>query len=274
MRGTQILLVDDDASIRRTLAAVLEGHGFEVTVAATAPEALEVIDRNRYDLLLIDLREAGNDANQTMASAMRRAQPRAVTMVLRAFPEMDALARAIMHGADRAAPADVARIVAAIGERLALASRPERVIESVATILEKSIDSTVEAWLKRVESNERLAVIAMTREQRAAHLPQVMHDLIGRLRFSFSLGNKELLSIPAEEHGRLRCKQGYTAAMLVEESRMLQVSIFETLQNNMAAIDFGFLLNGVMTIADEVDSQLSQAMDAFIDEALGEVKSA
>ena len=48
---------------------------------------------------------------------------------------------------------------------------------------------------------------------------------------------------------------------------MLQVSIFETLQKNLASIDFSILLNGVMTIADEVDSQLSQAMDCYIDES-------
>jgi hypothetical protein len=56
--------------------------------------------------------------------------------------------------------------------------------------------------------------------------------------------------------------------MLVEESRMLQVSIFQTLQNNLASIDFSLLSIGVMTIADEVDSQLSQAMASFIADSL------
>jgi hypothetical protein len=51
--------------------------------------------------------------------------------------------------------------------------------------------------------------------------------------------------------------------MLVEESRMLQISIFSTLQNNRSNIDFNVLLIGVMTIADEVDSQLRQAMLSF-----------
>jgi hypothetical protein len=59
-----------------------------------------------------------------------------------------------------------------------------------------------------------------------------------------------------------------TAAMMVEESRVLQVSIFNTLQNNLASIDFSVLLIGVMTIADEVDSQLSQAMKSYIAESL------
>jgi hypothetical protein len=55
--------------------------------------------------------------------------------------------------------------------------------------------------------------------------------------------------------------------MLVEESRMLQVSIFQTLQDNLKRIDFSVLLVGVMAIADEVDSQLSQQMASYISEA-------
>jgi hypothetical protein len=48
----------------------------------------------------------------------------------------------------------------------------------------------------------------------------------------------------------------------------LQVSIFQTLQNNLASIDFNVLLIGVMTIADEVDSQLSQAMESYLVQSL------
>jgi hypothetical protein len=55
--------------------------------------------------------------------------------------------------------------------------------------------------------------------------------------------------------------------MLVEESRMLQVSIFQTLQNNLQTVNFSLLLLDVMAIADEVDSQLAQAMTSYIAEA-------
>jgi hypothetical protein len=58
--------------------------------------------------------------------------------------------------------------------------------------------------------------------------------------------------------------QGYTAAMVVEESRILQVSIFNTLQNNLGSLDFSTVLLDVMTIADEVDSQLKQAMLGYM----------
>jgi hypothetical protein len=42
------------------------------------------------------------------------------------------------------------------------------------------------------------------------------------------------------------------------------VTIFGTLQNNLSALDFSLLLPDVMTIADEVDSQLTQTMDSFM----------
>jgi hypothetical protein len=76
-----------------------------------------------------------------------------------------------------------------------------------------------------------------------------------------------LPSKAATAHGFNRRAQGYTPAMLVEESRMLQVSIFQTLQNNLNLVDFSVLLLGVMTIADEVDSQLAQTMAGYITEA-------
>jgi len=57
--------------------------------------------------------------------------------------------------------------------------------------------------------------------------------------------------------------QGYTVPMVVEESRILQVSIFNTLQSNIGSVDFRHLALDVMTIADEVDSQLKQAMLGF-----------
>jgi len=43
----------------------------------------------------------------------------------------------------------------------------------------------------------------------------------------------------------------------------LQVTLFGMLQRNLSALDFSLLLPDVMTIADEVDSQLTQAMESF-----------
>jgi CheY-like chemotaxis protein len=269
MAKATVLLVDDDEVLRQTLAAVLQEHGYDVTTAGSVPEALKLITTGSYDVLLSDLHMPGRGDGLTVVSAMRHANPKAVTILLSAFPEMDAAAQAILLQTDQilVKPMNIPALIEAIEQRLAIGPPPSRVIESVATILESSIQSTIDAWFERVEIEKKLTIVSMSREQRVGHLPKVLVDLVNRLRSFKSLGSRELTSVAAQQHGRLRRRQGYSAAMMVEESRMLQVSIFETLQKNLASIDFSILLNSVMTIADEVDSQLSQAMDSYISEA-------
>ena len=62
--------------------------------------------------------------------------------------------------------------------------------------------------------------------------------------------------------------------MMVEESRILEVSIFSTLQNNLRRVDFSKVLLDVVTIADEVDSQLKQAMFSYVEPRPGPAWSA
>jgi hypothetical protein len=52
---------------------------------------------------------------------------------------------------------------------------------------------------------------------------------------------------------------------IVHESRILQVTIFETLQSNLNYLDFSLVLPDVMIIADEVDAQLTQSMDSYME---------
>ena len=62
----------------------------------------------------------------------------------------------------------------------------------------------------------------------------------------------------------MRRKQGYTVAMMVEESRLLQVSIFSTLHENVKELEYNTLLPNIVTIADEVDAQLKEQMLRFM----------
>src|SRR6185437_4407661 len=96
--------------------------------------------------------------------------------------------------------------------------------------------------------------------------PRLFQELVKRLRVARSLGTNAV-SEAAVLHGKIRRSQGYSVPMLVEESRVLQVSIFETLQKNLNTVDFSLLLLDVMTIADEVDSQLKQTISSFMGEA-------
>jgi CheY-like chemotaxis protein len=271
MLATRVLLVDDDEVVRMALTDVLELSGFAITSAANVPDALRLIcGKESYDVLLSDLHMPGAGDGLTVVSAMRHANPGAVTLLLSAFPEMTAAAAAILQQTDEilVKPVNVTSLVDVIKRRVASGPQQERVIETVASILERETTSTIRAWHSRIEGEPWLMSIPMSYAQRCSHLPTLFRDLILRLRSNQTIGTNALTPTGAAEHGAQRFRQGYRAAMLVEESRMLQVSIFETLQKNLASIDYSVLLLGVMTIADEVDLQLSQAMKTFSEDSL------
>jgi YesN/AraC family two-component response regulator len=270
MAKTKILLVDDDEIVRFSLFRVLEHEGFAVTTAANVSDALKCISSILFDVLLTDLHMPGAGDGLTVVSAMRHSNPKAVTMVLSAFPEMDAAARAILTQTDQVLvkPMEVTALVKVIKQTLLTGAPAPRVMETVSAILERSVQATISAWFDRITTEKKVMSIPLTYEERTCHLPQVFYDLVSRLDSDKPIGSKELVSEAAVEHGINRRRQGYSAAMLVEESRMLQVCIFDMLQKNLSTIDFGKVLISVMTIADEIDSQLSQAMDSYIAESV------
>src|SRR6204780_4210535 len=135
-------------------------------------------------------------------------------------------------------------------------------VESVADILERELQFVIVDWLARVEQESDLTGIPLSFEERTGHLPHLLHDVIRRLRLD--AGTKAPISKAAADHGDLRRKQGYTVAMAVEESRLLQVSIFTILHNNVKQLEFSALLPDIVTIADEVDAQLKEQMLRFM----------
>jgi hypothetical protein len=135
-------------------------------------------------------------------------------------------------------------------------------IESVADILERELQALITDWLARVEQQPDLRRIPLNFEERTGHLPHLLHDVIARLRLD--AGTKAPISKAAAEHGDLRRKQGYTVALAVEESRLLQVTIFSMLHKNVKNLEFSTLLPDVVTIADEVDAQLKEQMLRFM----------
>ena len=266
MSIARVLLVDDNESVLTTLQQILEHHDFEVVAASGVNDALRHIAAERFDVLLSDLHMPGRGDGLTVVSAMRHANPQAITLVFSGYPEMQAAANAILLQADEilVKPLSVPDLIAVIRQKLqSRAQSAARVTESVATILESDSEQIIQDWLTRVKDHKRLMQIPLSAQERTGHLPRLLEDLVTRLRQPRSPDEKHPDSKAAQEHGKLRRMQGYSAALIVEESRMLQVSIFQTLQNNLARVDFSLVLGDVMTIADEVDAQLGQAMQSF-----------
>ena len=137
--------------------------------------------------------------------------------------------------------------------------------ESVAAILARCKTSLIADWLVRTKHTPELNHLHLSDDERTGHLPKLVDDLVVRLGKT-KLTDEDsdaIASLAAVAHGTLRRKQGYAAAMLIHESRILQVTIFGTLHKNLSVLDFNLLLPDVMIIADEVDAQLTQTMGAF-----------
>ena len=57
----RILVVDDDNGMRETLEAVLSSDGYQLGVAAGGAEALQILKRDEFDIILLDLKMPGYD---------------------------------------------------------------------------------------------------------------------------------------------------------------------------------------------------------------------
>jgi len=142
----------------------------------------------------------------------------------------------------------------------------EQKIASVATILERELDPTIKEWLRRVNLVPELTDVALSNADRTGHLPRLYADLICRLRLAKD--SRPPVSITAAAHGKIRREQGYSASMLIEESRIFQVSTFSTLHVHRSELDPAKLLSDVMLIADEVDAQLKETVRSLMDTKL------
>jgi DNA-binding response OmpR family regulator len=266
----RILLVDDDESVRDMMSLTLENKGFDVVSASSVTEALKLIVTETFDVLITDLHMPNPSDGFAVITAMRHSQPSALTLLVSGYPDVKSAMEAILLETDDIivkpfAPGKLADIVHdTLRTRKVSARKPK---ERVAAILQRCTSSIVEDWLTRVRRNTALNQIALSDKDRMGHLPKLIEDLIVRLRMPSSTDQEHdpLSSAAAIAHGKMRRQQGYTPGMLVHDSRILQVTLFGMLQNNLSALDFSLLLPDVMTIADEVDSQLTQAMDSYME---------
>jgi CheY-like chemotaxis protein len=267
MAGPKVLLVDDNHDDLFLTRRLLQRNTCEVVEALGVNEALHQIATQSFDVLITDLHMPDPGDGFAVVTAMRHAQPDALILVVSGYPDVQKAMTAILLQADEVLvkPFDAERLAELIGRRqLKGKSFPKPIRENVAAILDRDATITMQRWLSRVDGIKELTTLPLTVEERTAHLPDMIQDITARLR---ALRVLEAIATPspaAVEHGKLRYEQGYTAPLLVQESRVLQVCIFETIQRNLANVDFSLVLPDIMLIADEVDSQLTQTIDSFL----------
>ncbi len=267
MKRLRVLLVDDDNGDISLTRKALESQNYEVVPATSVADALKQITTQPFDVLVTDLHMPEPGDGFAVVTAMRHCQPDVLNVICSGYPDVQRSMATILLQADEVLvkPFPVGQL-AALMDRQRLTSRlsPPPAKESVASILEHDAAITIERWLSRVEQATELAAIPLSPKERTEYLPAMIGGIATRLRADRATGVTDNASPTAVAHGQLRSYQGYTAPLIVQESRILQVCIFETIQRNLSTVAFTTVLPDIMIIADEVDSQLKQAIDSFL----------
>ena len=116
-----------------------------------------------------------------------------------------------------------------------------------------------------MELLEELSRIRLPHGGRTRYLPEMIKGITDRLR-----GTREIEAVNNLAHvgchGQVGHGQCYSAHLIVQESRILQVCIFETIERNLATVDFTAVLPDIMIIGD---SQLKETISSFLTMQLG-----
>jgi DNA-binding response OmpR family regulator len=267
MKRHRVLLVDDDDNDIFLTQKLLEENNCEVISARSVNEAFKQIAMQSFDILITDLHMPDAGDGFAVVTAMRHSQPEALTLVVSGFPDVQRSMEAIVLQADEVLvkPFDLKKLTELIARRTPTSRpSPKSGKESVASILDRDVAITMQRWLSRVEQVKELTRLPVSPKERTEYLPEIMRNITAHLRAMRDLQLVNTPSPAAVAHGQLRYRQGYTAPLIVLESRILQVSIFETVHRNLATVDFASVLPDVMIVADEVDCQLTQSIDSFL----------
>jgi len=115
----RILVVDDDESIRKVLASILEEKGYVVSTAQSGKEAIEKTQSEFYNLALVDIRLPDMDGTEVLAS-IKETTPPIVKIIVTGYPSLQNAIDAVNKGADAyiLKPFKVDNVLNAIKEHL------------------------------------------------------------------------------------------------------------------------------------------------------------
>jgi ActR/RegA family two-component response regulator len=264
MDKSKLLFVDDEDSIRITLPAILRREGFEVTAAATVAEAIALINRQTFDILLSDLNIGEPGDGFTVVSAMRRIQPTARTFILTGYPDFSSALEAIRRQVDDylTKPADIPTLVRTLKSKLQRETPQIAGYKKSAGVLRENEGEIMDLWYQAVQTDPDLQQIPMSRKERLDHLPRLLSELVRRLEKADTGADPESAR-SAAEHGRRRREQGYSAMQIVQENRLFYRVIANRLQQNLLDLDISTVIPDLIRISEVLNEMLQESIREF-----------
>jgi len=93
-----VLVIDDDALIRKIAQDVLEGRGYRTLTADSAPNGLEILAREKVDVVVLDLVMPGQGGMEAIPD-IQRLSPDSVILILTGYPSLESAMEAVRIGA-------------------------------------------------------------------------------------------------------------------------------------------------------------------------------
>lgn len=93
-----ILVVDDEANLRHTVARILQRAGFEVTTAASGKEGLALLSQQKFDLVYMDIRMPDMSGLETL-QAISADHPKLPVILFTGQPDLNSAVSALRQGA-------------------------------------------------------------------------------------------------------------------------------------------------------------------------------
>lgn len=260
----KILFVDDEENIRLMLGMYLNEQGFNVTTAATVPEALKLITQQAFDVLIADLNVGFPGDGFTVVSAMRRTHPQAVTFILTGYPAFETALQAIRLQVDDyvTKPTDTDALIEKIRLKLAEPKPQHHILtKRLSEIIADYISEITSEWLELVKKDPEIGAIRMSEAERTDHVPRVLQVIL-KVSRGESISQED--KIAAQEHGAARRKQNFTVPLMIRESRLLQDAISRCVQSNLLEVQISYLISDLISIHRTQQMLLEESVAAFL----------
>ena len=95
----RILVIDDDASVRKVITMALEDEGYSVDTAENGSEAIQKCNANFYNVALIDIRLPDMEGTKLLGE-MKDTTPKMIKIIVTGYPGLQNAVEAINRGAD------------------------------------------------------------------------------------------------------------------------------------------------------------------------------
>lgn len=134
----RILIIDDEAAIRESLETLLVLEGFNVSIAIDGPSGLDLLSRNEYDLLLLDLALPGESGIDLLPRIIEM-QPNLPVIMITAYGTVGNVVDAIRAGAENFVqkPWDNEKLLADIRTAIAKHRAEEEIVQLKRTLKQR-----------------------------------------------------------------------------------------------------------------------------------------